>query len=96
LQALVRKKEEKRKREREEKERKDREEKEKRERVMIEKESTKKSFSEVELDIDSIFPSITEPCEDVLEEKYVSRSEPDIEINYSCTKKTYASFIENE
>jgi len=39
---------------------------------MIEKERTKKSFSEDEPDIDNIFHSITKPCEDVLKEKYVS------------------------
>jgi len=63
---------------------------------MIEKESTKKSFSEDEPDIDNIFPSITKPCEDVLKEKYVYGAEPGIEINASCTEKTYAGLIEKE
>jgi len=55
-----------------------------------------KSFSGVEPDIDKIFPSITKPCEDVLEEKFVFGAEPDIYINVFSTKKTNDGLIEKE
>jgi len=55
-----------------------------------------KSFSGVEPNIDNIFPSITKPCEEVLEEKFMFVAEPDIEINSSSTKKTNAGLIEKE
>jgi len=96
FQALVRKKEEKEKRERKKNERKDREEQEKREKVMVEKENTKTSFSEVELDIDNILHSLENPCEDVLAEKSMFGDEPDIGINVSSTENTEECLFEKE
>ena len=49
------------------------------------KEKQKSLFSRVEPDIDNIFSSITKPCEDVLEEKFVFGAEPDIDIKSSST-----------
>ncbi|XP_068504527.1 uncharacterized protein [Phaseolus vulgaris] len=92
FQALVRKKEEKEKREREKDERKAREEKEKREKVMIEKENTKTSFSRVESDIDNILSSLENPCEDVLAEKSMFGTEPDIDMNVSSIDNTEDCF----
>ena len=96
FQTLVRKKEEKEKRERKENERKDREEKEKREKVMIEKESTKNSFSGVELDINNILSSLENPCEDVLEEKSMFGAKLVIDINVSSTENTKECLIQKE
>jgi len=42
-------------------------------------------LSGAEPDIDNILSSINKPCEDVLEEKFMSAVEPDIDINCSFT-----------
>jgi len=44
-----------------------------------------KSLSGAKPDIDNILPSINKHCEDMLEEKFVSEAEPDIDINCSFT-----------
>jgi len=54
---------------------------------MIEKESTKNSFSGVELGINNILSSLENPYEDLLEEKSMFGAEPDIVINISSTKR---------
>jgi len=63
---------------------------------MKEERKIEKSFSGAELDIDKIFPSITKPCEDVLEEKTVFGVEPDIDISCSSIENTYECWIEKE
>jgi len=55
-----------------------------------------KSFSRAEPDIDKIFPSITKPCEDVLEENFLSGVELDIDINCSSTENTDECLIQKE
>jgi len=55
-----------------------------------------KSFSGAEPDMGNIFPSITKPCEDMLEEKFVYGVEPYIDINSSSIEKTNACLIEKE
>jgi len=52
----------------------------------IAKESTKRSLSGSEPDIDNILPSINKPCEDVLEEKIMFRPEPNIDIKIFSTE----------
>jgi len=63
---------------------------------MIEKEKIEKSLFGAEPDIDNIFPYINKPCEEVLEEKFVSRAELDIDINCSSKKNTGECFIQKE
>ena len=53
-------------------------------------------MSRAEQDIDNIFPSINKPCEEVLEEKFVSWVEPNIDINCSSTKYIGECFIQKE
>jgi len=63
---------------------------------MIEKERIEKSLFGDEQNIDNIFTSINKPCEEVLEEKIVSREEPDIDINCSSTENTGECLIQKE
>jgi len=53
-------------------------------------------LSGAEPDVDNILPSINKPCEDVLEETFVSGVEPDIDINCSSTKNTNECLIQKE
>jgi len=63
---------------------------------MIEKENTKTSLSRVESDIDNILSSLENPCEDVLEEKYMFGVEPDIDINFSSIENTEECLTKKE
>jgi len=63
---------------------------------MIEKKSTKTSFSRVESDTNNILSSLENPCEDVVEEKSLFGVEPDININVSSIENTKECLIEKE
>ena len=53
-------------------------------------------MSGAELDIYNILSSIKKSCKDMLEEKFVSRVELDIDINFSFTEKSEDILIEKQ